>query len=46
MSQGIKFVICPECKIGIGQRGLARHLEQTHDVPPAVAKKRAKRTAW
>ena len=46
MSQGIKFVICPECGIGVGQRGLARHREAAHGVAPVVSKKKAKRTSW
>lgn len=33
---GIRFIYCPECNIGIGVRGLARHREKIHGVAPAT----------
>lgn len=41
-SHGIQFTACPECQATIGQRGLARHMEQIHGVAPATRKKAPK----
>lgn len=42
-SHGVQFTTCPQCPgATIGQRGLARHMEQMHGVAPASRKKAVK----